>query len=446
MASQPPGKPGGTAQQPDSPGVKDPDTAAADSSQQDRAVSTATSAATDDPEKKEAIRAEREKIVAAQERIRRLTGGRGSRTGSDIVAVGTTEARISKTTTETMDIKASPTVYMDPLTGACKQIDPPAPKVTLPGMATGETTDTAGSGSRESRASRGGLSGVQILMPANDNEVVAVQCIAKDNQGRRIRVRSAVGDHQPSMGEVISIRDMYGPGLDFKGKVIDVSEPMIVERSRITALTRTEQSLAKIAEKKQQEQEAAKAAAYAKLTQSAGFDPTDEELVLDVDVPPQPTADETSKEQVIVLSSDSEAPKVTEPSPSDTGEGTSKEDPATGTDQAQITGAKSAVEDMERAADPAPGTSATPRERSKTGDDDKAPADPAPGTSATPGEKIKTGGEVKAAADQAPGTSAIRGEKSKTGDEDKAPADVDDYELPPADEELHQPQKKETGK
>ncbi len=270
-------------------------------------VSTATSAATADQAKQEEIRRERDKIIAAQENIRRLTGGRKSRAGSDIVSVGSTQARVTRTVTDKMEVTASPSVFMDPITGAVKQLPPPpAPPMQLPGSSTdpptgrgttGETTDTATSGSGSKSVT---------LVPGKD-EVIAVECTAMDDKGRRIRLRTTP-DNGPAVGEIISIGNMYGPGLPFKGKITDVSEPRIFPKSRVSDIVRSDRSKARRAER--EAAEAAAAAATAKETETAAayaamtaeFKKGDE-VVLDVDVPPPPRADET-EEQVIQISDD----------------------------------------------------------------------------------------------------------------------------------------------
>ena len=283
--------------------------------EEEEAVSTATTAATTDPEKQAAIREEKAKIEAAQARIQSLTGGRRSRAGSDFVNVGSTHSQVSRTIHEKVDVTTIPTVCFDPLTGSCRQFASPAQIPKLPGakgLTTGETTDTAspsGSGSGGSKQSRGGLARVQLLTPANDNEVIAVQCIAIDDHGRRIRLRAKVGDDQPTIGEIVSVANMYGPGIDFRGQVIEVSEPLIVDKSRITGLARTEASKMRRAERakaeeRRREEEMERAKAYEAMTTRAGLDPTDDDIVLDVEAPPNPVQEETEADLVIDISDD----------------------------------------------------------------------------------------------------------------------------------------------
>ncbi len=361
--------------------------AAADTSRPEGG-STATSAATADPEKQQEIRAEREKILAAQEKIRRLTSGRASRAGSDVVALGAATATLTKTVTEDITLQAKPTIVIDPVSGGYRQIPPPSPlKGTVPagiasglrtGSATGETTDTA-SGSRT------GLSAVELLTPAHEGEALAVQCIIQDNQGRRIRIRTPVSDEQPNIGEVISIGNVYGPGQHFRGKVMEVSDPMIVDKTRITNVQRTERSKAKLAARQKEEME----------------------------VPDPPEADETGV-LVIDISDENPADKPETRETADTGAaGADKAD--TGRGETGETGETPA--EAGATGETGQTTGETPADAGATGETDETGADK---DGETPAEAGETGETGETGADKDAETPADAGETGET------PADKSD--------------------
>ncbi len=261
--------------------------------------STATSAATVDPEKQEAIRRARERIEEAQREIRQLTGGRQSRAGSAVVNVGEAHAVHTKVTFDRVEQKITPTCSVNP-DGSVTAINPP-----LPAPRTGESTESAtesASRSSSSIARQQAAAGKQTksLMEASygtpadqreprEDEAIALRVILVDENGQlaRIHVDPAI---EPAIGYTISIANALGDGVGFRGKITEISDPLIVPQNKMTDLRRTERT-----KRRKAEREAARAATKAYQQEATG----EQEVILDISAPsagvdpPAPRAEET---------------------------------------------------------------------------------------------------------------------------------------------------------
>ncbi len=302
---------------------KDDDPASPDSpSGAAHAESTATSAATADPVKIAQIRAQREIIENAQAAIRGLTGGRESRTGgssvpsSSLFSVGSMHAVREKTVTETIKQTIRPTTYKDPKTGEVKQIPPPVPG------------GSGGSGSTESAPETHAIPSTSKaldppaaltpigLVPGPD-EAIAVRITAETSDGQRVRFHTNP-EASFRMADVVSISNAFGEGTKFKGRVVDMSQPLIVQKDRVMNFQRTDASKLKIA--REEAERNRKAAEAMKAMQPAD---DDMQLVMDLD-PPAPAekpAEATLKDSSEEGTQATGAGEKEAKSPHDSGEG-----------------------------------------------------------------------------------------------------------------------------
>ncbi len=383
--------------------------------------STATSAATADPAKQELIRRHREQIAQAQAEIRKLTGGRESRAGSDVGNVGFSHQVRTQVVINQVEQTVSPTIHVTE-SGEVKQLDPPRPVPSHTGEttesgssgATGGTSDVAAQGAKKPSALRDASYGTPATERSpNDDEELAIRLILEDDRGHRARIHVHPEVH-PAIGNIISINNALAPGVAYRGKVTEMSELLIVPKDKMTDLRRTERS-----RRRRAEREAARQAAEA-YQKAMG---TEAEVILDISTaqippgedPPLPVQDDTSGELVIADPTVTAGKQQTIGDQRPTGEehGTDKtpaEDPQGKT--AADTGG-----DDGKAADETAGKEPAAATAEKDADHGDKPADK---QQEEGGEKQKEGGEKpkETAAD----TEQRKGEKPKgTGTEKAAP-------------------------
>ncbi len=367
--------------------------------------STATSAATADPAKQALIRRHREEIAAAQAKIRELTGGRESRAGSHASAAtpGFSHQVRTKIVVDKIEQTLSPTVNVTP-DGNVQQMDPPVPMPSI----TGETTDTAtgtgtssgtGGASSDPMKKKSALTEASYGTPADqrypgENESLAIRLILQDSNGQRARIHVSP-DVNPRLGTVISIANALAPGVDFRGKVTEMSGLLIVPDNKMTDLRRSDRT-----KRKHDEIAAARQATekYKDMGEKDGG-----EYILDISVPkgddPPPPVEEESAGDLVI-----DDPQV----PGQAGQAS---DPSKKTDPAQraedeAAGAKKEAAAAAKTAEEAPAAAKTAEEAAAA---DKTAEEPAAADKTAEELKEKDGPERPKDDEESEG----RGEKPK---------------------------------